>query len=286
MTKKVLIYARAKTRRGGGSIEVQIKRGKEFVAENDWSLVKTYSDTEVTGVVFKSRPGIQSLFAHLEREKIDAVLCDTLPILSRRFRVLVKVLGELRLNGVELWVADPGAQIVTRNLLDQLPDCNDADHSGNPAVESLQTDAVTTTGIVSPAFGYKLSHAHNAQGQRISGFRVVDPLQSETVRRIFAMYAEGFSPRQIAERLNAEGVAAPGGKAWRDTTIRGDRSRGNDILNNALYVGQLNSPGGSPLAYLPPLRILRDELWDRVRRRDAAMSARCGRTGASRMKLS
>ena len=59
------------------------------------------------------------------------------------------------------------------------------------------------------------------------------------VRRIFAMFADGGSPRAIARRLNAEGVPGPDGRPWQDTTIRGQAERGTGILNNELYVGRL-----------------------------------------------
>jgi site-specific DNA recombinase len=39
--------------------------------------------------------------------------------------------------------------------------------------------------------------------------------------RIFELFAAGMSPRAIAKQLNAEGVRGPGGREWRDTTIRG-----------------------------------------------------------------
>jgi site-specific DNA recombinase len=59
------------------------------------------------------------------------------------------------------------------------------------------------------------------------------------VRRIFELFAAGVSPREIAKRLNAEGVPGPDGREWRDTTMRGQPDRGAGILNNALYAGRL-----------------------------------------------
>jgi site-specific DNA recombinase len=41
------------------------------------------------------------------------------------------------------------------------------------------------------------------------------------VRRIFADFAAGKSPRRIAAELNREGTPGPGGRPWGDTTIRG-----------------------------------------------------------------
>ena len=57
------------------------------------------------------------------------------------------------------------------------------------------------------------------------------------VRRIFAAYAAGASPRAIAATLNGEGVAPPRGKNWNASTINGNGKRGHGILRNSLYAG-------------------------------------------------
>src|SRR3546814_8725851 len=54
---------------------------------------------------------------------------------------------------------------------------------------------------------------------------------------LFREFAAGKSPIAIACDLNAEGVAGPSGKPWRDTSIRGNARRGLGIINNELYVG-------------------------------------------------
>ncbi|MFX9729507.1 recombinase family protein, partial [Acinetobacter baumannii] len=63
--------------------------------------------------------------------------------------------------------------------------------------------------------------------------------QAAIVRRIFTEYAAGRSPVAIARQLNAEGIPGPRGNSWRASTIRPDRTRGNGMLSNRLYVGQL-----------------------------------------------
>ena len=105
--------------------------------------------------------------------------------------------------------------------------------------------------------------------------------------RIFRDFASGKSPRAIAKALNDEGLPGPGGREWRDTTIRGQPERGTGILNNALYVGRLEwnrcsyvkdprtgkrvaRPNPQELwetAEVPQLRIVPDELWARTRER-------------------
>lgn len=73
------------------------------------------------------------------------------------------------------------------------------------------------------AYGYKVKLVYDERGERVPGYRQI-------VLRIFEEYAAGISPQKIADRLNAEAVPFPGkGTAWRDSTIRGSRSRGLGI---------------------------------------------------------
>jgi hypothetical protein len=68
---------------------------------------------------------------------------------------------------------------------------------------------------------------------------VIDEVEAAVVRRIFADYAAGKSPRAIARELNGEGVRGPGGRPWSDTTIRGHHIRRTGVLHNEMYIGQL-----------------------------------------------
>ena len=82
-------------------------------------------------------------------------------------------------------------------------------------------------------------------------------------------------------------MAGPGGRSWGDTTIRGQRDRGTGLLNNELYVGRLvwnrcsyvkdprtgkrlarpNPPDQWEVVEVPELRIIADDLWERVKAR-------------------
>ena len=67
------------------------------------------------------------------------------------------------------------------------------------------------------AYGYDVIDPRSKDGR---GERAINAAEADVVRRIFAAFANGESPRAIAKRLNAEGVPGPDGRAWRDTTIR------------------------------------------------------------------
>jgi len=77
--------------------------------------------------------------------------------------------------------------------------------------------------------------------------REIDPEEVKVVVQIFQWFADGWSPRQIANELNARGVPSPGlkwnrkvrqCKGWAASAIYGDWSKGRGILLNRLYVGE------------------------------------------------
>ena len=113
------------------------------------------------------------------------------------------------------------------------------------------------------------------------------PSARSVVRRIFEAYATGSSPRKIAQTLNAEGVASPGGGGWYDASILGRAKRGDGLLRNELYIGRLvwrrRTNAKDPISgkklrrearpdtyvtkSVPHLRVVDDELWNKVQQR-------------------
>jgi site-specific DNA recombinase len=140
------------------------------------------------------------------------------------------------------------------------------------------------------AYGYDVIGAD-------AGERRINSSEAKTVQRIFAEFADGHSPRAIARQLNRDDVPGPGGRPWGDTTIRGQADRGTGILNNALYIGRLewnrcsyikNPRTGKRVARpnprkkweiieVPQLRMINDELWERVKTRQRALRFEIGR---------
>lgn len=136
----------------------------------------------------------------------------------------------------------------------------------------------------------------DAHGQPyVIGYRlVVVPEQAEVVRRIFTLYADGWSTKRIALRLNHDRIASPRGLAsgWTWTAIYGNPALGTGMLNNCLYIGDVtwnrfrwerNPETGTRVPRLrdrsewivrhdESLRIIPQDLWEHARRRQEDMS--------------
>ena len=89
------------------------------------------------------------------------------------------------------------------------------------------------------SYGYRVVRRIGADGEPERGERQIDPADAVIVRRIFTDYAAGKPPRQIAHELNAERIPGPRRESGGPSTLFGNVKRGNDILNNELYMGRL-----------------------------------------------
>src|SRR5260370_10541634 len=126
--------------------------------------------------------------------------------------------------------------------------------------------------------------------------RGINEGEAAVVKRIFEMSAGGQGDKRIVQTLNTEHVPAPGKSGtWAKDVIR-------NLLRNRLYVGEVVygrtrgiDKGGSAgkrqavpqddwiRVPVPKLRIVPDELWERVQRRRAQTSAHFARTDDGRL---
>ena len=142
------------------------------------------------------------------------------------------------------------------------------------------------------SYGYDVVRTMRADGTVEAGQRRINLCEADIVRRIFREYSQGVSPREIAKRLNREGIAGPSGASWGPTTINGNRERGTGVLNNELYIGKLvwnrlrymkdpntgkrrsrlNPEKEWIIKDVPELRIIPQDLWDAVKARQSEMT--------------
>ena len=211
-----------------------------------------------------------------ENGDFEIVLAESLDRLSRNLTDISKVHDELSFIGVRLFTIQYGEMSkMLVGFLGTIADNFVADLRAKVkrGQRGRIIDGKTAGGV---GYGYAVGEP---------GVRTIDPEQAVIVNRIFSMYADGVSPRMIAKVLNDEGVAGPKGAVWKDTTIRGQRDRGTGFLNNEAYIGRIvygrteyrkNPKTGkrvsrtqpeenSTVTEVPELRIIDDELWQRVK---------------------
>jgi site-specific DNA recombinase len=284
---RAVIYARYSTNlQRDTSIGDQIRSCKARIDKEGWVFLTSYTDHAITGSI-RMRPGYQKLLEDARSGEFDVVVAEALDRLSRDQEDVAALYKHLSFSGVklitisedeitELHVGFKG----TMNAL-FLKDLAEKTRRG---LEGRVREGKSGGGL---CFGYDVVRGHDARGEPIHGGRKVNEGESDVVRRIFAQFAAGRSPRRIAVALNREGVQGPRGGNWDASTINGNAARGTGILNNELYIGRLvwnrlryirdpatgkrisrlNAPDRWIVQEVPELRIIPQDLWDAVKER-------------------
>ena len=288
MTKAVraIIYARYSTDlQSAASIEDQIEVCRRYAERHGWQVTDVYADRAVSGAS-RFRPDLVRLMSDAEANRFDVVVAEALDRLGRKLADVAGLFDQLTFRKIAVHTVATGPMTAMHvGMLGtmaqmQLSDLRDKTRRG------MLGRALAGHSPGGRAFGYRVV----AGDER--GLRKIDETEAAVVRRIFEAFAVGNSPRAIAKQLNAEGVPGPDGRPWGDTTIRGQAERGTGILNNALYAGRIEwnrcsyvkdpstgkrvaRPNPRPqweIVAVPDLRIVDDDLWDRVRQRQTQLA--------------
>ena len=273
------------------SIEDQFRVCRERCEREGWTFVEAYEDRAMSGTS-RLRPGYQRLLMDARKGKFDVVVAEALDRLSRDLEDIAHLYKHVTFSGVRLFTLSEGwisevhiglggtvGALYVRQLSEKT-------HRGlRGRVEAGKSGGGLT-------FGYDVIRQAKPDGTVEVGGRRINEVEAAVVRRIFEAYACGLPPRQIALRLNEEGVAGPRGRGRGASTIHGNAERGVGIINNRLYVGKLvwnklryvkdpetgkrrsrvNDNGAVIEKDVPDLRIVSDELWDRAKARQRQVS--------------
>ena len=288
---RAVIYARYSTDlQREASIEDQVRICGKRISQEGWQLTATYSDAASSGAS-RLRPGYQKLLEDARNGVFDVVVAEALDRLSRDQEDVAALFKQLRFQGIRLITLAEGEiselHVGLKGTMNALF-LRDLALKVHRGLEGRVRQGRSGGGL---CYGYDVVREHDGRGDSIHGGRRINEPEATVVRRIFAEFATGRSPRAIAARLNGEHIAGPRGRPWSDTTIRGHALRGTGILHNELYIGRLvwnrqryvkDPHSGKRLARLnpasewlitevPELRIVDQAAWDLVQARLGAI---------------
>jgi DNA invertase Pin-like site-specific DNA recombinase len=281
---RAVIYARfSSVLQRDESIEDQVEVCRREAERQGWTVAKIYADRAQSGAS-RFRPQYQQMVTEAERKQFDVLVCEALDRLGRKLADIADLYDRLSFCGIKIHTVATGP--VTQLHIGMLGTMAQLYLSDlREKVWRGQLGRARQGRIPGGlAYGYKVIAERDASG---GGRREIDQAEAAVVRHIFEDYAAGMSPRTIAKRLNDEGVAGPSGREWRDTTIRGQVDRGTGLLNNSVYIGRLewnrtayvkdprtgkkvarvNKQEVREIAEVPELRIIDDNLWQKVKAR-------------------
>ena len=290
---RAVIYARySSENQREASIEDQVEICRRLIAREGWKLTEVYADKAVSGAS-RFRSGYQQLIAEADRRSFDVVVCESLDRLGRKLADVASLYDQLTYLGIRLHTVSTGEvtplHIGMLGTMAQMY-LNDLRDKTRRGLLGKVLEGKSAGGL---AYGYEIDRSEGSSGKR----RVKES-EAAVIRRVFEAYASGASPREIAKRLNAETVPGPGGRPWRDTSIRGQAERGTGLLNNPAYVGRMewnrcsyvkdprtgkrvarvNPKSAWEIVEVPELRIVPDALWEKVKARQATLKFEIART--------
>lgn len=226
---RVALYARySSDRQNERSIADQFTVCRRHAEARGWTVVMTFEDAAISGAAMANRPGILNMIQAAEAGLFDLLLVEDEDRLARNDEHNAFIFNLLKF--LEIGLATLTSDRVTKvessikGLLAQMT----LDAISSKTKRGMRANAEAGKATGSRLYGYRTEAG--------GGMTIVED-EAETIRRIFAGFAGGITVRDIAARLNAEGVPGPRGGPWNASTINGSRSRANGILHTELYNG-------------------------------------------------
>ncbi|MGH7028745.1 recombinase family protein, partial [Brevundimonas sp.] len=240
-----------------------------------WVLVAdAYEDGGYSGGSME-RPALQQLLADISVGRIDIIVVYKVDRLTRSLADFAKIVEVLDGNGAS-FVSVTQAFNTTTSM-------------GRLTLNVLLSFAQFEREVTSERIRDKIA-ASKAKGMWMGGpvplgydlgdrKLVINEVEAATVRRIFALYLESPSLRDLADRLKRDGVRSKV-RVYASGYSRGGvvMSRGSlqQMLRNPIYRGMVAHKGKTfPGEHAP---VVDEELWDRVQRKleGAAVERRSG----------
>ena len=280
------------------SIEHQKLILTKYVREQGWNLVDTYVDDGFSGTDF-NRPSVQRLLSDAQTGRINLIICKDLSRFGRNYIEVGQYIDYIfPLHNIRFIALNDNVDTANRdsNAMEMMPVINlfNEWHASSTskkikAVNLANAKAGKDT-CANAAYGYT-----KADDEKHTP--IIDPEAAEVVRRIFKLRSQGMSPRAIGDQLNAENIPIPSDyrcqkkgivntkytrHLWTQVQIR-------QILDNPIYLGKLAMMRVTSVSYKNHKKVRKDpsewvvtedtheaiiseELWDKVREAEKAVS--------------
>lgn len=290
--KRYAIYARySSENQNERSVDDQVRECKARILAMNGQLsdAHIYTDYAISASHMTTRPGIKALMSAAKSNAFDVVIADDLSRLSRDQEDIAGIYKRLSFQDIQIITLFDGEinemQIGYKGIENAMYLKRLAHQVRRGQKGKVQSGKIPGGNC----YGYDVVKKFGADGEPVKGLREINEEQAAIIKRIFKEYTSGKSPRTIAHQLNKENIPAPRGGQWRPSTLNGNVKRGNGILNNELYIGNIvynrqrfvkdpetgkrqakpNPKGEWVIQEIPELRIISDEQWEAAQSRRA-----------------
>lgn len=300
---RALLYLRKSTvEHQADSIDTQRANGTAFVHRGGGVVVGEIVDDGESRAEFKKRRGLLQLIARcqLKERDFDTVVTRDESRIGAGQRALL-ALDDILAAGVDVWYYLPAptgervkldsAEAVLINLIKGYAAEKERAKTSERTREALELKAKQGLNVGGRVYGYDNVRVRGTDGKGWTEY-VINAEQALIVVEIWTRFASGESERTIARDLNARGIPSPavgrrGTRSWSPNCIR-------EIVRRQRYRGRLawgkvgsEYRGGTRVTFerkeseqviveKDQLRIIDEELYERVQVRIAKMKERSG----------
>ena len=251
---RAVIYARySSSAQREASIEQQVEVCENYARNNDYQVIKVYSDKAKTGRT-NDRPELKKLLADCSKNIFDVVLIYAMDRFSRDTRLALENLYKIEFENNKKVIS------VTQPLDDspwgrfyRVVQMADAQKYSEELAEKVKR-----------GMKYNADKCLYNGGSVPLGFKIVDkryeinPETAPIVKLIFEMYADGKTVADIARKLNAQGAKTSFGRPFNKNSL-------HTLLKNKKYLGYYTYNGQEIPNAIP--QIISDELFEKVAQR-------------------
>lgn len=254
----------------GFSVEYQLSEIDEFIYRNGLELQKHHIDQAISGTKVAGREAFFELIHDVKEGLVDVIVVYKLNRIfrnayeSQKYRKLFKKHGVKLMSVTQQIDEETSAGRLMTNVLsdiDQYQSETISDHVKS-SMREMARQGYFTGGTV--PFGYTLEIIENGKKPR----KKYKPEEKESavVRKLFELYADGYSLRYLQTYLIENGHLTRQGKQFGITTIA-------RILGNDFYIGTLrySTQGYEDIIVENAVPTIIDaDLWQRVQERKNA----------------
>ena len=232
--KRVAAYARVSmdTERLMHSISAQISYYSELIQKNpEWEYVGVYADFGISGTRIEKRTEFSSMLRDCEDGKIDIILCKSISRFARNTVDLLNTVRRLKAIGIEV-----------RFEKEQI---NSMSGEGELMLSILASFAQEESRSISENCKWGIrkrfkSGEIGAANKHLLGYRydeekrqyVIIPEEAEIVRKMFALYLDGVSLKNICAELNGAGYRTINGCLFQEASL-------HHMIKNEVYAGDI-----------------------------------------------
>ena len=212
------------------SYEAQVDYYTGYIqSRDDWDFVAVYTDEGISGCSTKRREGFKRMVADALAGKIDLIITKSVSRFARNTVDSLTAIRQLKEKGVEcffekenIWTFDGKGELLL-TIMSSLAQEEARSISENVTWGQRKRFA---DGKYSLAYSRFLGYDKGEDGGL-----VINEEQAQTVRLIFRLFLEGYTPHRIAKELTERQIPTPGGATrWSPSTV-------GSILTNEKYKG-------------------------------------------------